>query len=67
MLRYRINLLEDGSIVTDEGEYLGTWDTDENDHPRFYPDGQSEALPFDVSIPALCWKIEEWFKAQASI
>ncbi|KQU92850.1 hypothetical protein [Devosia sp. Root105] len=66
MLRYRINLLEDGSVVSDDGEYLGIWDTDENDHPSFYPDGHAEALLFDVSIPALCWRIEEWLDARAS-
>ncbi len=66
MLRYRINLLEDGSVVTEDGEYIGAWGTDENDHPSFYPDGNIEAPLFDVSIPALCRRIEEWLDARAN-
>ncbi len=60
MLRWKINLLEDGSVVTQDGEYLGTWQTDENDHPCFTPDGETEALLFDVFIPSLCDRIEQW-------
>ena len=49
-----------GPSVTQEGEYLGRWDSDENDHPSFYPDGQSETLFFDVYVGSLCQKIDEW-------
>jgi hypothetical protein len=64
MLRWNINLLDDGSVVTQQGEYLGTWDTDENDHPFFTPDGESEVLLFDVFIPMLCDRIEAWHNAK---
>jgi hypothetical protein len=64
MYIWKINLREDGSVVTEDGEYLGTWQTDENDHPSFTPDGDSVALIFDVSIPALCDRIEEWLESR---
>jgi hypothetical protein len=60
MLQWKINLLDDGSVVTRDGEYLGTWEADENDHPSFTPDGESEVLFFDVFVGSLCQRIEEW-------
>lgn len=62
MLKWKINLLDDGSVVTQDGEILGTWTSDENDHPSFTPDGKSEELFFDVFVPRLCEKIEEWWE-----
>jgi hypothetical protein len=39
-LLYPINFLDDGSVVTRDGEYLGTWTTDESDAIyEFTPDG----------------------------
>lgn len=38
-LKYDINLLDDGSVVTKDGEYLGTWESDDNDHLSFTPEG----------------------------
>ncbi len=64
-LRLKINLLDDGSVVTQGGEYLGTWEGDENDHPSFTPDGETVVLFFDVFIDSLCERIEEWRKAKS--
>lgn len=60
MLKWKINLLDNGYVVTQDGEYLGTWEPDENDHLSFTPDGESEVLFFDVFTGSLCRKIEEW-------
>ena len=60
MLRWKINLLDDGSVATQDGEYLGTWEADETDHPSFTPDGETEVLFYDVFVWSLCEKIEEW-------
>lgn len=65
MLRWKINLLEDGSVVTRDGEYVGTWESDENDHPSFTPDGGSEAIFFDVFVGSLCQRIERWWLSGA--
>ena len=62
-LRFKVNLCDDGSVVTKDGECIGTWDMDEYAHPSFYPDGASEPLFFDVFVGALCQKIKEWHEA----
>lgn len=60
-MRFRINLLEDGSVVTADGEYLGTWQTDESDaFYEFIPDGKSEPLFSDVFMGPFCKVIENW-------
>ena len=45
-LRFKINLCEDGSVITKDGEIIGTWTMDENAHPSFFPDGTTEPLIF---------------------
>lgn len=66
-LRWTINLLEDGSVVTQEGEYLGTWGTDELDAIyEFTPDGAAEPLLGHPFVKFLCESIEEWHRAQQS-
>lgn len=63
-LRFAINLLPDGSVVTRDGEYLGTWDTDETDaFYQFKPDGALEALFADPYRGPLCDRIERWHLA----
>lgn len=65
-LRFRINLLEDGSVVTADGEYLGTWGTDESDAIyEFTPDGDAEPLLFDPFVKFLCEKIENWHAGES--
>ena len=62
--RFKINLCDDGSVVTQDGEYLGTWEMDENDHPSFTPDGETEVLFFEMWVGLLCQKIADWHEAQ---
>ena len=58
---FAINLIEDGSVVTKDGEYLSTWDTDETDALyQFTPDGASEPLFTDPFMGALCSTIKDW-------
>lgn len=53
--------MDDGSVVTDDGEYLGTWDTDESDALyEFTPDGASTPLFSDVFMGPLCRVIATW-------
>jgi hypothetical protein len=64
-MRWPINLLEDGTVVTSDGEYLGTWGTDESDAVyQFTPDGASEVLFADVFKGRLCSTIWEWHEAR---
>ncbi|MCV9941771.1 MULTISPECIES: hypothetical protein [unclassified Rhizobium] len=61
-LRFNINLGYDGSVVTKDGEIVGTWVMDENEHSSFIPDGASEPLFFDVFLGSLCRRIEDWLQ-----
>ncbi len=60
-LKYQINLLSDWSVVTRDGEYLGTWTTDESDAIyQFIPDGSIEVLLEGMFVGELCQMIREW-------
>jgi len=62
--RFKINLCNDGSVITNHGEYLGTWEMDENDQPSFTPDGGTEVQFSEMWIGLLCQKIAAWHEAQ---
>ncbi|WP_171210827.1 GIY-YIG nuclease family protein [Ruegeria sp. HKCCA5426] len=64
-LRFAINLCDDGSVVTREGEYLGRWEMDEHVHPVFFPDGFKEPLFRDPFVGFLCKNIEDWYAAKS--
>lgn len=58
---YSINLLPDGTVVTRDGEYLGTWAIDETDAIyMFTPDEANAPAVMATFIPGLCAKIEEY-------
>lgn len=60
-LRFEINLLPDFSVVTRDGEYIGTWGTDESDAMyEFTPDGATEPLLCDVFMGRFCQAIANW-------
>lgn len=66
-LRYPINLLPDQTVVTKDGEYLGTWDTDETDaFYEFTPDGRSEPIFSDPFVGDLCKMIIEWHSKRSA-
>lgn len=61
VLRFAINLLPDLTVVTRDGEYIGTWNTDETDaFYEFTPDGGLKPLFSDPFLGPLCKRIEEW-------
>jgi hypothetical protein len=64
-LRYPINLLQDGTVVTKDGEFLGTWGTDESDAIyEFTPDGADSPTLSHPFMRMLCDQIEEWHLKQ---
>ncbi|POO56166.1 hypothetical protein CTT39_05315 [Agrobacterium rosae] len=64
-LKFKINLMDDGSVVTRDGEYLGTWELDAEDHPSFTPDGHTEQLLWSPWVGLLCEEIEQWRQQQS--
>lgn len=67
-LPYPINLLRDGSVVTADGEYLGSWTTDEADAIyQFTPDGSAEVLIESVFRGKLCSFIREWHECGGAL
>lgn len=65
-LNYNINLLEDGSVVTRDGEFLGTYDLDADDHPHFTPEGETEPTISHPFLAMFCKAIEDWHNAETS-
>lgn len=60
-LKFIVNLLDDYSVVTADGEYLGTWGTDESDALyEFTPDGADKPLLIDPFFGLLCKKVACW-------
>lgn len=59
-LPYAINLLDDGSVVSAEGEYLGTWEAIDDAIYEFTPDGADEPIASATIIPDLCRAVEAW-------
>lgn len=67
-LKFNINLLSDdnNSVVTGDGEYLGTWDTDDSDaFYEFTPDGSDEVMFSDPFMGNLCKQILKWHDPEA--
>ena len=61
-MRFSINLLEDGSVITIDGEYIGTWSTDDltDAFYQFTPEGTSNPLFTNPFVGFLCKEIEDW-------
>lgn len=67
VLPYVINLLDDWTVVTRDGEYLGTWTTDESDAIyQFIPDGQTEVLLEGLFKGELCRMIRDWHEGEGT-
>ena len=61
-LRFPINLCDDGCVITKDGEIIGSWSMDENEHPSFTPEGGSEPMLFDAGVGLLCLSIQDWLE-----
>lgn len=59
-LVYPINLCDDGSVVTRDGEYLGTWAMDQYEMPSFTPDGEAAPMIEAPLVGLLCMRIRDW-------
>lgn len=62
---YPINLIDwkeadSGDVITPDGEYLGRWYADWEDHPSFVPDGHSVIVCQSMFLGDFCRQIVEW-------
>ena len=58
---FDINLLEDGTVLTKDGEIVGTWKVDETDALYlFTPEGADKHTLTSPFRGLLCDKIKEW-------
>jgi len=63
-LVYPINLCDDGSVVTRDGEVIGKWVMDQYDAPSFVPDGEAIPLFEAPLVGLLCIWIREWYESK---
>ena len=49
-----------GDVFTEDGEVIGMWAADENDHCSFTPNGAQEPLLTNPFVPMLCRQILAW-------
>ena len=63
-LKYPINLIENGDVITIDGEYLGTWEIDEDRVFNFTADGETSTTLTNVFVGLLCRDIDKWHLKQ---
>jgi hypothetical protein len=61
-LVYPINLCDDGSVVTRDGEFIGMWAMDQYGSPSFAPDGETLPLFEAPLVRLLCMTIRDWYE-----
>ena len=63
-LVYPINLCDDGSVVTGDGELIGTWGMDQYDAPSFAPDRRTAPMLEVPRVGLLCMRIRDWYEKE---
>lgn len=62
-LPFRVNLLDDFSVVTQDGEVLGNWDCPDDAIYQFTPTGAKRALFTNPFLGLFVGEIEAWWRA----
>lgn len=64
---YRINFMENGDVLTGDGEFLGKWSECEVFfNYQFTPDGSEHILFSSPYVRTVCKKIEDWLSAKSN-
>ena len=58
---------ESGDVITKDGEVIGTWVLDPEDHPGFIPLGEEEIVIYDFWIGPFCKAILEWYEEKEAL
>jgi hypothetical protein len=69
MQRWKVTLVgcrefENGDVVTNDGEIIGTWSSDENDIYSFTPNGQEEPVHSSAFLGLFCSWVTKWHENQ---
>jgi hypothetical protein len=51
-----------GDVITKDGEVIGTWVLDPEDHPGFIPLGGQEVIIWNWMIGPFCKEILAWYE-----
>lgn len=51
---------DSGDVITKDGEVIGTWVLDPEDHPGFIPLGETEEVIWSPWIGEFCRLVKEW-------
>ncbi|MFB9222285.1 hypothetical protein ACFFUC_04715 [Paracoccus cavernae] len=65
-MNYPINLWPDGSVVTEDGEVIGTHDLIDGAIWTFTPADGSESILSDAFMSSFCEKVHMWWKAKCA-
>ncbi len=55
---------DSGDVYTKDGEVIGTWSADAEDHCSFTPLGETESIIWEPFLGLFCKEVAEWHKAQ---
>ena len=61
-LVYPINLCDDGSVVTRDGELIGTWAVDQYASVSFTPEGKTVTIFVAPLVGLLCMMVRDWYE-----
>ena len=55
---------DSGDVITKDGEIIGTWSADAEDHCSFTPRGQTEPIIWNPFLGLFCKSVAEWHEEQ---
>lgn len=56
-----------GDVITKDGEVIGTWTADAEDHCSFTPLGEAEAIIWNPFLGLFCREVAEWHKEREAM
>jgi hypothetical protein len=64
---YDVPERESGDVITKDGEIIGTWSADAEDHCSFTPTGQTEPSIWNPFLGLFCKSVAAWYEEQEAL